>query len=71
VAQAGHPAAVAADAVARGRQPRDRLGVDLLAIHPWAPTGSRRARRRHPEQGGVAPDLADDGMAAPQRGPDQ
>ena len=71
MAQTRRPAAVAGDAMARGRQPRHRLGADPLAIHPWAPAGSRRARRRQPEQGGIAADLADHGVAAPQRRPDQ
>jgi hypothetical protein len=71
MAQTRPAPAVAGDARARDRQSCGRRGVEPGAIHPWAPTGSRRARRRHLEQGGVTPDLADDGMAAPQRGLEQ
>jgi hypothetical protein len=70
VTQASHPAAVTADAVVRCRQPRDRLGVDLGAIPPRAAAPSRHTGRWQLEQGRVAPDLADDGVAAPHRGPD-
>src|SRR5215212_8392332 len=70
VPQASHPAAVTAEAVVRCRQPRDRLGVDLGAILPRAAAPSRHTGRWQLEQGRVAPDLADDGMAAPHRGPD-
>jgi hypothetical protein len=54
----------------RDRQLRDRLGVELGAIQPRAPAPAGCTRRRQLEQGRVAPDLADDGMATPHRSPD-
>jgi len=70
VAQASHPAVIAANAVMGDWQLRNRLRVELGAIQPRAPAPAGWTRRRQLEQGRVAPDLTDDGMATPHRGPD-
>jgi hypothetical protein len=57
--------------VDRGGQCRDRVGVDPHAIEPGTAARSRPARRWQREQGGVAPDLANDLMAEAQGGADQ
>jgi hypothetical protein len=69
VAQPGRPAGIAGDGVDRGGQRRDRIGIKARAIEPAAPSGF--ARRGQREQGGVAPDLADDLMVEAQGGADQ
>jgi hypothetical protein len=71
VAQPGRSAAITSDGVDRGGQRRDRIGIKASAIEPRTATPSGLARRRQREQGGVAPDLADDLMAEAQRGTDQ
>jgi len=60
MAQSGRAVGIAGDGMDRGRQRRDRIGIEARAIEPAAPSGL--ARRRQREQGGVAPDLADDLM---------
>ena len=70
MAQASHPAAIAADAVLRDRQLRNRLGVELGAIQPRTPAPAGCTRWRQLEQGRVAPDLTDDGVTALHRRPD-
>src|SRR3954447_24272915 len=70
VAQASHPAVIAADAVVRDRQLRPRRRVELGAIQPRAPAPAGCTRRRQLEQGRVAPDLTDNGVTALRRRPD-
>jgi hypothetical protein len=70
VAQASHPTAIAANAVVRYRQPRNRLGIELGAIQPRAPAPAGCTRRRQLEQSRVAPDLTDNGVTALHRCPD-
>src|SRR4051794_17678866 len=71
VAQPGQPAGIASDGVDRDGQRRDRIGIKARAIQPWTTAPSGLARRRQREQGGVAPDLADDLVAEAQGGADQ
>src|SRR3954467_2310980 len=71
MAQPGRPAAIAGDGVDRGGQCRDRVGIKARAIEPRTAAPSGLARRRQREQGGIAPDLADDLMAKAQGGADQ
>ena len=71
MAQPGRPAAIASDGVDRGRQCCNRVGIKARAIEPRTAAPSGLARRRQREQGGVAPDLADDLMAEAQGGADQ
>jgi hypothetical protein len=67
MAQPGRPAAIAGDGV--GGQCCDCIAIKARTIEPAAPSGLARWGQR--EQGGVAPDLADDLMAKAQGGADQ
>src|SRR3954466_5169160 len=71
MAQPGRPAAIASNGVDRGGQCCNRVGIKARAIEPRtaAPSGLTRWWQR--EQGGIAPDLADDLMAEAQGGADQ
>src|SRR3954464_11680858 len=69
MAQPGRSATIAGDG--RGGQCCDRIGIKARAIEPRTTAPSGLARRWQREQGGIAPDLADDLMAEAQGGADQ
>src|SRR3954467_8878011 len=71
MAQPGRSATIAGDGVDRGGQCCDRIGIEARAIEPGTAAPSGLARWRQREQGGIAPDLADDLMAEAQGGADQ
>src|SRR3954471_18440824 len=71
MAQPGRPTGVAGDGMDRSGQRRNRIDIEASAIEPRTAAPCGLTRRGQREQGGVAPDLADDLMAEAQGGADQ